>query len=416
MKRRDFIQHAAALPVALQALIDMDLSGGSTPVSSASMWIYLWDIVDEGYDAVFSRLKENGLTSISLASAYHAGRFLALHNPKRKVVFLEDGTVYFSPKSSLYGRIKPRVNSLVKTGHDLARVRREAEQAGLKTNAWVVSCHNTPLGTEYPDAACENAFGDTMSHNLCPSNPDVRSYLKAVVMDIASHGVGRIELEALQFQSFTHGVHHEREGIPLSLAMKALLGFCFCPSCRRRAAEQRIDFGALWKFTRQTLEAHFADPISGAAQYQSVDDLPHDLFKPFFEWRTQVTASLAEELTESVRGTNVVLRPLVSIDPVARTIVGIDVTATAKATGGILTPGYVKDGEALRGPLGDMIHAVDRNELIIGFQVGLPESGGKTEFLDRLSVARELGVRSFNFYNYGFIPYSHLTWIKNGIR
>ena len=121
-------------------------------------------------------------------------------------------------------------------------------------------------------------------------------------------------------------------------------------------------------------------------------------------------------MTESVRGTNVVLRPLVSIDSVARTIVGIDVAKTAEAAGGILTPGYVKDGESLRGPLGEMIRAVDGNELIVGFQVGLPESGGRTEFLDRFSVARELGIRSFNFYNYGFIPYSHLGWINEGLH
>ncbi|MCK5573935.1 MAG: hypothetical protein KAJ12_14290 [Bacteroidetes bacterium] len=43
----------------------------------------------------FARLRENGLTSVSLASSYHAGKFLAPRNPRRKVVFLQDGTIYF---------------------------------------------------------------------------------------------------------------------------------------------------------------------------------------------------------------------------------------------------------------------------------------------------------------------------------
>ena len=81
------------------------------------MWAYLWDIVDEGYDNVFQILRDNGLTSISLATAYHAGKFLAPHNPNRKVVFLEDGTIYFNPKLSLYGRMRPIVNPLVREGH-----------------------------------------------------------------------------------------------------------------------------------------------------------------------------------------------------------------------------------------------------------------------------------------------------------
>jgi hypothetical protein len=47
--------------------------------------------------------------------------------------------------------------------------------------------------------------------------------------------------------------------------------------------------------------------------------------------------------------------------------------------------------------------------------VGLPESGGRKEFADKMSVAKELGVNSFNFYNYGLIPLQNLTWIKESV-
>ena len=59
---------------------------------------------------------------------------------------------------------------------------------------------------------------------------------------------------------------------------------------------------------------------------------------------------------------------------------------------------------------------IGRAALIVGFQVGLPESGGKVEFLDRVKTARDLGVQSFNFYNYGFIPLKRLEWIAEGLR
>lgn len=189
------------------------------------MWIYLWDLVDEGHEKVLRNLSENGLTSISLATAYHAGKFLAPHNPKRKVVFLEDGTVYFRPDPKMYGRIHPRINSLVKAGHGLEKAKKAADKFSFKTRAWVVCCHNTPLGMKYPDIASESAFGDKLYHNLCPSNDDVRRYIRSLVSDIASHGVDAIELEALQFQGYAHGYHHEREGIELNSAARFLWGF-----------------------------------------------------------------------------------------------------------------------------------------------------------------------------------------------
>lgn len=382
---------------------------------SASMWAYLWDFSDEGYETVFGHLRENGLTSVSLASAYHAGKFLLPHNPKRKVLFLEDGTVTFQPTPSFYGHIQPIVHSLVAQGHSLATVKKHADRAGMQTNAWVVCCHNTPLGTRYPEIACVNAFGDTIPHNLCPSNDDLRTYLRAIVKDIAQHGVGRIELEAMQFQGYAHGFHHEREGIPLSTATRFLLGLCFCLSCTRRASAEKIDIGAVRTFTRQILEALFLNPAQVNEQFASLADLPEDRFRPFLEWRTRVVASLAEELMESVKGTTVQLRPLASIDGGARAMVGMDPMRVAGITGGLLIPGYVKDGSALREPLKTLQESVGKGELILGFQVGLPESGGKAEFLDRLQAALALGITSFNFYNYGFVPIEHLGWIKEGI-
>ncbi|MBF8295766.1 MAG: hypothetical protein HW389_2311 [Bacteroidetes bacterium] len=416
MNRRSFITSLALAPLAavvtrpLGFFDPFERSIGSSAEYSGSMWIYLWDLVDEGYEKVLRNLSENGLTSISLATAYHAGKFLAPHNPKRKVVFLEDGTVYFKPDPKMYGRIHPRINSLVKAGHGLEKAKKAADKFGFKTRAWVVCCHNTPLGMTYPDIASESAFGDKLYHNLCPSNDDVRRYIRSLVSDIASHGVDAIELEALQFQGYTHGSHHEREGIELNSAARFLLGLCFCPSCIKRAQSTRLDLAPIRRFTKQKLEAWFADPAVTAEKYPGLDKLPSDVFNPMLEWRKSVISSFVEEVAEGGRGSE--LRQMVSVDPLARKLVSVDPAASAKATGGILALGYVKDGVALREPLKALQAAIGAAKITLGLQVGLPESGGKKEFLGKISTAKELGVNSFNFYNYGFIPSQNLTWIK----
>jgi hypothetical protein len=379
----------------------------------ASMWIYLWDIVDEGYDVVMARLKENRLTSVSLATAYHAGKFLAPHNPKRKVVYLEDGTVYFRPTRARYARITPRVNSLVANGHHLRAVKAHADKAGLETRSWVVCCHNTPLGHAYPDATIRTVFGDRLYHNLCPSNPDIRAYLRALIEDIAAQGVTTIELEALQFQGYTHGEHHEREGIALSTIPRFLLGLCFCDACRKSATLAKVDIDAVQRFTRSTLEEHFQHPEAVESRYASLASLPSDLFEELLVWRCSVITSLIEDLC--AHAGKALVRPIINYDPEWRMMVGVDLQRIASVTGGILMPGYLKDATALRPALVRMQEAIPDRAITVGMQVGLPESGTRQDFLDRMRLCRERGITSFNFYNYGFIPLERLEWIRQAL-
>ncbi len=59
-----------------------------------SMWTYPWDILDIGTDAVLGECRDRaGLNAISVATSYHAGRFLQARSPLRKTFFPEDGTI-----------------------------------------------------------------------------------------------------------------------------------------------------------------------------------------------------------------------------------------------------------------------------------------------------------------------------------
>lgn len=381
----------------------------------ASMWIYLWDLVDEGYESVVSFLKERGLTSLSLAAAYHAGKFLLPHNPQRKVIFLEDGTLYFQPDLSRFGMIAPRVNSLVTEGHHIGTLMEHARRFGMETRAWVVCCHNSRIGAEYPSVCTETAFGDRLMHNLCPNNQDVRAYLRGCVASLAAQGVHTIELEAMQFQGYSHGMHHEREGIPMPVGVRYLLSLCFCPSCLSAARAARVDIDALRRQTRAALEEFFADPASHMAKHESADARISELFVEFDRWREECVANAVAELHETVAPFHAKLRPMTSLDVSAQRMTAMNPAKIANVTGGMLALGYVKDGEALRAPLATMQSRLGAHELTLGFHVGMPESGGRTEFLDRVAAARSLGITRFNFYNYGFVPLANLDWIPEAL-
>ena len=97
-------------------------------------------------------------------------------------------------------RITPQVSRLATEVDVLADLLTRAGRRGLAVRAWTVFLHNTTLGSRHPDCAPQNVFGDPYITNLCPANPDVRAYARALAADLASHGVETILAESLELR------------------------------------------------------------------------------------------------------------------------------------------------------------------------------------------------------------------------
>ena len=96
-----------------------------------SLYCYAWDLAGEPGRANLARIAELGLGGISLATSYHAGKFLRPAASDAKVVFPEDGTIYFRPRAQ-YGRVKPLVARVTEQQDVLAELtrRRDLEVRG----------------------------------------------------------------------------------------------------------------------------------------------------------------------------------------------------------------------------------------------------------------------------------------------
>ena len=62
---------------------------------SISMWSYPWDLEDCGMAYALDDMKAHGIDGVSMITSYHAGRFLCIRSPKRKIYFPEDGVAYY---------------------------------------------------------------------------------------------------------------------------------------------------------------------------------------------------------------------------------------------------------------------------------------------------------------------------------
>ena len=192
------------------------------------IYTYAWDLADEGFEVVTARIRDCGANTVSLASSYHAGKFIRPHGRSGKVYFPQDGTVYFRPRPDRYGRVKPLPNDLLRDIDPFAELTRVAPD--LDRVAWTVCCHNTRLGELHPELVARNCFGDPLIYSLNPADSEVRAYVVALCRDLAEqHELTALALETPGWLPYDHGYHHEFALLPLNEWLKVLLGLCFAP-------------------------------------------------------------------------------------------------------------------------------------------------------------------------------------------
>ncbi len=380
-----------------------------------SVWAYPWDLHDLGIGAAVAALDAQGVGMVSLATSYHAGRFLQPGNPRRRVYFPEDGTVYYRVDPARWegAEIVPQeARSVAEEGDQLAALVALRKRGGPGVSCWTVCLHNTRLGMLHPEHVVRTAHGDAHYYGLCPSSPAARAYVTGMVREIAErYAPDRIELESPDFMGFSHGYHHEKDGLPVLPEDDFLLGVCFCDHCLSRATAAGVDARAAraqvreWldaAFARELPEAQFPDfPAQGIGAFAGFP-VVHD----YLRWRSEPVTSLVAEIRAVVpAGVRLLL-----IDFEGSWWGGVDVAAVAPFVDGILHCAYFTPVDRIAGLL-DGARAVlgPGKTLIAGFQLFHPNVKDRADLAARVAAAG--GADGFNFYNLGLVPPKRLEWI-----
>ncbi len=389
-----------------------------------TMWIYPWDVIDMGAEEVLDEvLGAAGLGGLSIATAYHAGRFLQPRSPRRKVYFPEDGTVYFEPDMRAYrdSQLKPVVSSVVSRGKDVLReleALRGKRQFTL--NCWTVCLHNTRLGMLHPEATTQNAFGDRNFYNLCPSNPLAVTYLSALVKDLTTrYSVDSLELESPNFMGFAHEFHHEKDGVGLTARGDFLLSLCFCEHCMERARASGVDARGARDAVRRLLEdilqrdVPVPDPGFAARGIDAFADEPS--LRAFLAWRFEPVTELCRRIRASAKPSTAIY--FLSLVTQRAWLQGIDVGAIGKVCDGLVVCAYDSPPEQVFTDIGEAARRLPaRAHLSAGFRVFYPETKGADDLREKVRAAARAGAKGLNFYNYGLIPRPRLTWIRESVR
>ena len=383
-----------------------------------ALWTYPWDMLDLGLDTVVSDIRERaGANGISLATSYHAGRFLQPRSPRRKAYFPEDGTIYFRPDPARWEglAIQPKVADLLADGDVLDALVRDRDRTGLSVACWTVCLHNTRLGMLHPHACTRNAFGDPNYYSLCPSNPDARAYATTLVADLtARYKPDIVELETIGFMGFAHEYHHEKDGVGLTAEDDFLLSLCFCESCLARSSAAGVDGAAAQRTVRRWIVDACERPVP-APRWPDFARRGIGVFRghpevaTYVAWRFEPVTSLAAEIRARA-------------DPASRIHVldiddgwlsGCHLADLAAATDGATLCVYARPPEAVADGVARARAAVPADRgLRAGLRLFHPEVASADDVVARARAAVRAGADGINFYNYGLVPAARLDWVR----
>lgn len=215
---------------------------------------YPWDLTAPESDAVLARMHgEIGVTGLCVWAAARPSVTLRAR-PWEPRIFRSRGGLYFQPSAHGYEktRCRPPVSSWTHEGERFARVTAACERHGLALRLLISASATGRLAERYPEFAARGVFGLESTRNLCLGNPDVQEYVAALAADLAQQfkpaAVVVEDFSICWQEAFDPGLLGDslnaRRGDGQDLLNRnfaALLGVCFCSSCRKQADDAGID-------------------------------------------------------------------------------------------------------------------------------------------------------------------------------
>ncbi|MBV9673267.1 MAG: hypothetical protein JO076_10660 [Verrucomicrobia bacterium] len=375
-----------------------------------AVYAYPWDLVQEEPSRVGEILSEQGISAVTIALSYHAGKFISPRSKVGRIYFPEDGAVYFNPTLSRYSKIKPYLHPEPRYREVAIRL---SEASGLAVSGWVVLFHNTRLGSTYPDTTVRNAWGDRYVYSLCPVNPLVADFAEELVNDIAATiPLKSMVVETPGFLPYPHGYHHEFAQMQTQRWIELLLGLCFCDHCLHESRRDAgIDSHGLRVRVAKMVDDYLESPCEvppDMAFGWIIADMLHDLeLAAFLRWRVQRVSALVKRL----RATMAPDIPLAVIPTVQRPtsqawLEGSSLKELVNVADFLEIPFYEPTASRAIADAWDSLRRVGSSRaarIRAILRPGPPDLSSGSETEAAVKGLAELGIRDFAFYNWGLL-------------
>jgi len=370
-----------------------------------------WDLEDEGIEFALGRLRgEIGVDAISVTAVASEVRLIRGRPLGGKRTFVCPSAAHFQPDSSIHrdNRIRPAPAAWMKARNPLERIARVSEREGLGLRVRVNCCEGRQLADRHPHAACVNVWGDPFGDRICPSQPDVRAYVAALMEDLSrNYPLSAIELSGNNFAGGWEPDWYEHAGRCGAGMQHIVSTWCFCTACRQRAEEQHIDADAVrsailagWDamLPAKTPEADAA--ILGLRANPQV--------AAYEDFRREAVCALLRSARAKAR------RPLRVEVGLAGEFPGLDVARIRDCCDGLVVPVCEFEGEEV---CAEEIARFGGTTKCDGRLICYPpftEEG--PSLVAQAHRAAGMGYAALGFEDYGLAPAPCLEWVRQAIR
>ncbi len=386
---------------------------------TAYMWCYPWDLIDEGIDEALDRIQETGVNGICLATTYHSIEHLRMHEAfaGRERTYVYSGAAYFQPRLNRYKRtpLVPLVPGWLDERNPPGEIAAACEQRGLSMRSWTVCCHNSEMVSAWPDVGMRNVFGDINPTWMCPLNPDVGEYMRALVEELSSqYAFEAIELESPAFNPARHYHTHIKMGLPPGKVEEFLLNLCFCESCRHGARDAGIDVDQAADAVRTELERWFRTTEPNRGSLDEILDATPGL-RAFVRWRIDAVA----DYLRRIKGTCTCDLVVYAERDVLTS--ALDLAAFRDEVDLAMLPCYSKADPVEPTDIEDAANWLSRQmagpeRTSIGLMTYPPAAPDAPTLARQVHRLAELGVRTVHLYHHGIMPGACLKWTQQALR
>jgi hypothetical protein len=320
-------------------------------------------------------------------------------------VFRTRGGLFFHPDDETYAgtRCKPIMSGWLKGKDPLKRVADACADRGVDLRVIVSAAMTGRLAQRHAEMTCKNVFGDDSHASLCLAHPDVQVHLCGLVHDLSSnYRIAGVVIADFLIAWREALLPELRTPFPLGEVETLLLSTCFCESCHQRASEAGVDVGTARQSVETILQRSLEAKAAGELQMATLlaDETP---LAGYYRWRTRELSSLLERLTKQCACELLLSRHVDGSEQ--RQHGDLDSSIPAAVITQIERPDQLA---------ASLYPAAKRSELCLSETFVTGAHG--PELVSTLAKAVELGFSGVAFDNYGLLPDTALTPIKQAIR
>lgn len=374
------------------------------------IFLYPWDLLDNGIDETIRQLKGMKITYVSMALLYHQAKLLLPHNSKHHMYINEGGTCFYDFHSSRYGRLRPVRDALLDTyqGNFLKDAVARFHEAEIKVGAWIVVFHNDYLAKKYPDCALQNCYGESSPTNLCPTNPEVYEYGLKLSEEISELGIDELHLESVDYAGFLHGYHHEMQAYEDTGRLDQLLGVCYCPRCMMKAYLEGIDAGKLKELARQEVEDFLSFRKADRPEFQK-------LLSAYLTMRQMQIAAFYQDIKNILinKGLDIKVKPILWLagenDPL---LYGVDMKQMGAYVDGVIAA-YPNSPVKVAGFVDKVRQSIPSTVRVTGgIRLMAPHTTDLNQVKEYVEAYQNYKIEDVILYNYGMAPWPFLKQLE----